>query len=183
MARIILKTEINAPVERCFDLSRSIELHQQSTAHTEEKAIAGKTSGLIGLNETVTWQAKHFGIRQELTSKITAFQYPDFFIDEMTKGAFKRLHHLHEFKWDGQKTIMTDDFQFESPAGILGKIVDTLILKSYLKKFLIERNTLVKKLAESGWKKNPDLGLNQYLNQTTFASFPTEVTEIIRIFP
>lgn len=153
MTRIILRTEINAPAERCFDLSRSIELHQQSTAQTQEKAIAGRTSGLIGLNESVTWRAKHFGIRQELTSRITAFQYPDFFIDEMTNGIFKSLRHLHAFRWDGQKTIMTDDFQFESPAGILGKLADRLILTSYLKNLLTKRNNAIKKLAESGWEK------------------------------
>lgn len=71
MPCIKIETTIHAPVQRCFDLSRSIDLHQISTIETKERAIAGKTSGLIGLNETVTWQAKHFGITQKLTSKIT----------------------------------------------------------------------------------------------------------------
>jgi ligand-binding SRPBCC domain-containing protein len=153
MAKIVLRTEINAPIERCFDLSRSIDLHQQSTARTYEKAIAGKTKGLIGFGESVTWRAKHLGIWQELTSTISSFQFPDFFVDEMTKGIFKSIHHLHEFKWDGQKTIMVDVFQFQSPAGFLGRIADTLLLKSYLTKFLIERNQMIKDFAESDrWK-------------------------------
>jgi ligand-binding SRPBCC domain-containing protein len=154
MARIVLRTEINAPIERCFDLFRSIDLHQQSTARTHEKAIAGKTEGLIGLGESVTWRARHLGIWQELTSTISTYQYPDFFVDEMTKGIFKFIHHGHEFKLDGQKTIMTDIFQFQSPAGFLGRIVDAVFLKAYLTKFLLERNQMIKTVAESDqWKK------------------------------
>jgi hypothetical protein len=68
---IYLQTQINAPVERCFDLSRSIDLHMISTSYSEEKAVEGVTSGLIGQGETVTWEAKHFGIIQRLSSKIT----------------------------------------------------------------------------------------------------------------
>jgi ligand-binding SRPBCC domain-containing protein len=153
MAKIFLRTEIIAPIERCFDLSRSIDLHQQSTARTHEKAIAGKTEGLISLGESVTWRAKHFGIWQELTSKITVFHYPHHFTDEMTKGIFKYIYHCHEFAWTGQKTVMTDVFEFQSPAGFLGKIADTLFLKSYLTKFLLERNQMIKDFAESDqWK-------------------------------
>lgn len=153
MARIILRTEINAPVARCFDLSRSIDLHQQSTAHTEEKAIAGRASGLIELGETVTWEAKHFGIRQQLTSKITEFKYADFFVDEMQKGAFKHIYHLHQFQREGEKTIMLDDFQFSSLFCFLGKIAEALFLKRYLRKFLMERNQMIKRFAEGNeWK-------------------------------
>lgn len=149
MAKIILRTEINAPAERCFDLSRSIDLHKQSTAQTKEQAIAGRTSGLIELGETVTWRAKHFGIWQELTSRITAFHYPHTFTDEMISGAFKRIHHIHRFTAENQKTIMIDEFTFESPAGFLGKLVDSILFKSYLEKFLVDRNKLIKACAES----------------------------------
>src|SRR5690606_7488254 len=98
MPKIELTTEINSSLEICFDLSRSIDFHSISTAKTKEKAIAGRTKGLITLNETVTWQATHFGIRQKLTSKITAFDSPNYFIDEQIKGIFKSIHHLHTFE-------------------------------------------------------------------------------------
>lgn len=49
-----LKTFIDAPVERCFDLARSIDLHKISLEHTNEKAVAGKTAGLIEPGESVT---------------------------------------------------------------------------------------------------------------------------------
>ena len=56
MPKIEITTAIKAPLEICFDLARSIDLHKISTAKSKEQAIAGVTSGLIGMNETVTWQ-------------------------------------------------------------------------------------------------------------------------------
>lgn len=92
MPVIRLETIIHAPLQVCFDVSRSIDLHMESTAETGERAIAGVTSGLIGLGEFVTWEAVHFGIRQRLTAKITEFEEPRLFVDEMVSGAFKRFY-------------------------------------------------------------------------------------------
>jgi len=153
MPRIEIVTEIAAPIEICFDLSRSIDLHQISTSKTNEKAIKGVTSGLISLNETVTWEATHFGFKQQLTSKITAYNRPYSFVDEQIKGAFKSIFHQHEFEEIDGKTIMKDTFKFNSPYGILGRIFNFLILTNYLKNFLIERNEVIKNYAETAkWK-------------------------------
>jgi hypothetical protein len=43
-------------------------------------------SGVMKLGDTVTWEAKHFGIKQHLTSKITAYERPYRFTDEMVQG-------------------------------------------------------------------------------------------------
>lgn len=153
MPRIELQTEINADKEIVFNLSRSIDLHQLSTAKTDEKAIAGKTSGLIGLNESVTWRAKHFGIYQNLTSKITEFEAPNFFVDEMMKGSFKSFKHEHHFTEIKSGTLMNDLFAYTSPFGILGKLADALFLKKYMTDLLTERNRVIKEVAESEkWK-------------------------------
>ncbi|CAN5553501.1 hypothetical protein BH10BAC5_BH10BAC5_20610 [soil metagenome] len=154
MPVIKLKTKINAPMERCFLLSLSVDLHQLSTEQTNEKAIAGITSGIMKLNDTVTWRAKHFGIYLTLTSKITEYEYPDYFVDEMVEGAFKNLHHTHSFNWCGDHTELIDVFNFEAPAGIIGKIFSNLILKKYLTRFLSKRNQMIKFVAEGEeWKE------------------------------
>ena len=154
MPKIKLETEINAPQKIVFDLSRSIDLHKISTKETNEEAIAGVTSGLIGENQSVTWRAKHFGIYQNLTSKITEFKLPDYFVDEMEKGIFKRFRHEHIFKEFENKTLMVDIFDYESPWGILGKIADKLFLEKYMKSLLEIRNETIKDFAESDkWRK------------------------------
>ncbi len=156
MPIIHLITEIKAPIERCFDLSRSIDLHLLSTTKTHEKAIAGVTKGLIGLDEEVTWRARHFGIYQNLTTRITAYKYPVYFESEMTQGAFKKIEHKHEFETRNDITIMKDHFDFEAPLGILGKLVSKLLLYNYMKKLLEERNRVIKRAAETEeWSSIP----------------------------
>lgn len=154
MPIIELRTEIQAPAEICFDLSRSIDLHKRSTQHTQEEAVAGITSGLIGLNETVTWRAKHFDFWLQLTSRITEFKRSEFFVDEMVEGIFKSMRHEHHFHYREGKTVMADLFAFQSPLGWLGEIVNQLVLMRYMTRFLEKRNRLIKEVAESEeWKK------------------------------
>ncbi len=148
MTTIKLTTFIDAPIEQCFDLSRSIDLHLRSTGNTQEKAIAGRTTGLIELGETVTWEAVHFGIRQRLTSKIGEMDAPYFFSDEMVKGAFKSLYHQHYFENKDGPTAMTDVFRYETPFGLLGKLFDMIVLKRYMTHFLKQRNAVIKSEAE-----------------------------------
>jgi len=148
MPKIELLTEINAPIEKVFDLARSIGLHMESTRQTGEKAIAGKTSGLIELGETVTWRAKHFGIWQTLTSKITEFDRPNYFVDEMVQGAFKSFRHEHHFSRIDNQTLMKDVFVFEAPFGIFGRLFNWLVLIEYMTRLLEERNKVIKEAAE-----------------------------------
>lgn len=153
MPKIELETVINAEIEICFDLSRSIDLHKIPTAETKEKAIGGIINGLISLNEFVTWQAVHFGISQKLTSKITQYSRPFHFRDEQVKGAFKYFIHDHYFNVSNNRVIMKDSFNFQSPFGYAGKLFNALILTNYLKKLLLKRNDIIKEYAETlKWK-------------------------------
>jgi len=148
MSTIILKTLIDAPIGCCFDLSRSIDLHVKSMTGSQEQAIAGKRNGLIGLNESVTWRAKYFGIYFEMTNEITAMDYPNSFTDEMIKGPFKKLHHQHLFKTICTQTEMTDIFELKAPLGILGWLTGQLFLNRYMKQILAQRNEVLKREAE-----------------------------------
>lgn len=153
MPRIELEFLINAPIDICFDLSRSIDLHKISTEKTREEAIAGVTAGLIGLGETVTWRARHLGVVQTLSTRITEYERPYFFVDEMIHGAFKSFRHEHHFRSTTNGTQVKDIFDYRSPLGILGKMADHLFLETYMRGFLLERNRIIKEYAESeNWK-------------------------------
>ena len=154
MPVIDLATAIAAPVERVFDLARSIDLHADSTSSTGERAVAGVTSGLIGLGQEVTWRARHFGVWQSLTVRVTAFERPTHFADVMLRGAFRRMEHHHYFEPTASGTTMRDVFTYESPLDFLGRIADRLFLARYLRSFLIERNRVIKGIAESdAWRQ------------------------------
>ncbi|MBL0146045.1 MAG: SRPBCC family protein [Chitinophagaceae bacterium] len=153
MSTIHLTTFIAAPIERVFDLSRSINLHKISTTHTNEEAIAGVTTGLINKTETVTWRAKHLFKTRLYTTIITEMESPVFFVDEMKKGDFKSLKHEHHFKKIDNGTIMIDVLTFESPYGIIGKWFNKIYLKNYLQNFIVLRNAVIKNYAETEkWK-------------------------------
>lgn len=149
MPRIHLETFIKARVELCFDLSRSVDVHMESTSGSGERAIAGVTSGMMEHGDTVTWEAIHFGTLQRLTSKITAFKRPHMFVDEMQEGAFKYWRHTHLFEPGENGTLMIDEVDYASPLGVLGVMVDFVFLKNYMTRFLIERNRYIKQLAEA----------------------------------
>lgn len=149
MTKIELKTVVNAPIHIVFDLNRNIDIHKLSTYKSNETAIGGVTSGLINQGETVTWRGKHFGIYLTHKSQIPEMDFPNYFIDEMIEGRFKKFKHRHDFSSEGTKTIMTDTIEYETPFGVFGKIFDTLILKNYLTKFIQERNNYIKKTAEN----------------------------------
>jgi ligand-binding SRPBCC domain-containing protein len=148
MTTINLTTKIKAPKQIVFDASRNIDIHQKSASKTSEKAISGVTSGLINLNETVTWRGKHFGFYLTHKSKITAMDFYDYFVDEMEKGKFKTFRHEHFFEEQNGFTVMKDKLQYETPFGLFGELFDILFLEKHLTKFLLERNKTLKEVSE-----------------------------------
>ena len=154
MPVIELSTIIAAPIERVFDLSRCIEAHAASTSRTGEHAVGGVTSGLIEMGQEVTWRARHFGVWQNLTVRVTVFDRPHHFQDAMVRGAFRRFTHDHFFEPSDDGTLMRDVFEYESPLGLLGRLADWLFLERYMQAFLAERNQVLKSVAESeGWRQ------------------------------
>ena len=149
MTTIIITTKIKSPIETAFDIARNIDIHQLSAAQSNEKAIDGRTSGLIELNETVTWSGKHFGLNLMHKSKITQFKFPTYFVDEMEEGHFKSFKHEHFFQTEKNYTVMIDRLDYETPYGFLGIIFDKIILKKYLTNFIKTRNEILKNLAEN----------------------------------
>jgi ligand-binding SRPBCC domain-containing protein len=149
MPVIVLRTRVAAPPARCFDLARDVDLHQRSTAASRERAVAGVTAGLLGAGDEVTWEATHFGVRQRLTSRITEFDPPKRFVDEMVRGAFRRFRHEHQFVSVPDGTEMVDIFDYTAPLGPLGRLADGLFLRRYMTTLLRERNAYLKRAAES----------------------------------
>ena len=148
MPEILIETQIHAPAERCFDLMRDIRIHTETTMETDERAVAGVTEGMIGPGQTVTFEGKHFGFKQRLTVRVTEFERPTLFVDEMTEGNFRSFKHIHEFVTVRSGTLMRDRLIWTSPFGIVGRIVDELLLKRHLRDLVSKRNLRLKQLAE-----------------------------------
>ena len=150
-------TLIRAPIDRCFDLARSVEVHLAGNIHCGEQALAtgGVASGLIDLAQQVTWRAKHLGVWYRLTSGITAMDRPSYFQDAMIKGPFRFMRHDHYFQYAGPGEVqMKDIFCFAAPLPLLGRLAEIAVLRRYMLALLRERNAVIKRIAESQeWRK------------------------------
>jgi len=154
MNKIELYTNIHAPIDRCFDLARSIDLHKLSVRETNEVAVGGAKSGLLGLNQRVLFQATYLGVRQSLEVKISKFTPPFFFTDEIVNGIFTSIIHDHFFYDIGDETVMIDHFFYQTPLGVIGDAANILFIKRYLTRLLSQRNEIIRHYAESDkWKE------------------------------
>lgn len=155
MIRIRTETEIFAPCERCFDCARSIDLHAASSRIIRGRAVAHRTRGLAVLGDKTTWSARFFGVRFVLTTQITEFDRPRSFRDCLCAGLFTHFGHVYTFQsLDHARTLMTDDFFFQSPFGVLGIAFDTLVLQRRMRAVASFRAGYLKRVAESDeWKK------------------------------
>ncbi|WP_298533350.1 SRPBCC family protein [uncultured Algibacter sp.] len=142
------QTVVNADLKTCFDLARNIEFHSKSLKRHNIIPIEGRTTGLIKCGEIVTFESKHFGFVRHVTLKITAYDAPNYFIVEMTSGFFKSFKHEYIFHEGEDGTIVINRFYFELPYGVLGKLVNVLVLKKYMRKLLSLRAKALKDRAE-----------------------------------
>ena len=149
MVAVRVSTNIRAPLERCFLLSLSIDLHQESASGTQERAVAGVTQGIIGPGETVTWTGRHFGLMLTHKSVISGYSRPSFFQDSMVQGAFRSFVHDHFFEEAPGGTRMRDELRFEAPFGPLGRVVERLLLRQHMLMFVRERNNVIRLTAEA----------------------------------
>ncbi len=150
MTVINLRTDIDAPIERVFDLARDLDLHAESMAGSRERAVAGRMTGRVEAGDTVTWRARHFGLWWSLTSRITVVEAPIRFEDVQERGPFAWFRHEHRFESiAGAGTRMHDNWEHRSPLGPLGRIIDRLILGRYMRSLLVTRNAALKDAAEA----------------------------------
>lgn len=154
MALITLETHIAAPIERVFNLARSIEVHMAGSEYTGERVVAGREAGLVEIGDTVTWEARHLGVKQRLTSEVVQVIPNELFEDIMLKGAFASMRHTHLFTEENGGTMMVDKFHFTAPLGFLGRLAECLFLKAHMRHYLERKNAKLKEIAESdAWRK------------------------------
>jgi ligand-binding SRPBCC domain-containing protein len=160
MEIIRLGTWIDAPVERCFLLSLSVDLHVAAARSTRETPNAGITDGVIGEGETLTFRGRHFGVRWRHTSLIEKLRPHSYYRDVMIAGPFQHFEHDHHFAQMDDGTRMRDEIRFSARGGLMGRLATRIYLRKRLKAYLMERNAMIKRLAESeDWHKYLETGI------------------------
>ena len=151
MYRIKESIHVNAPIDRCFLLSTSIEIVEQ-TLHL--KPVAGQTSGLIVNGSRLTWRGWKFGLPAWHETLITAYDRPHFFQDTMASGMFSRFFHDHRFQDIDGQTLLIDIVHFSMPLGPIGKVMAKQVVIPHILDTMVKRFQLLKRLAEgSDWEQ------------------------------
>jgi ligand-binding SRPBCC domain-containing protein len=148
--RIVIETWIAAPRERVFDLARDVSAHAESSSFTHERIVPpGRTEGLLETGDLITFEGRHFGLRQRITAKIVSMDPPRVFVDELVRSAFRHLRHVHEFEPQHGGTLMRDTLEWTSPFGILGRIADRVAVIRHMRWFVTTKQQALKRMAES----------------------------------
>jgi ligand-binding SRPBCC domain-containing protein len=146
---ITIETEIDAPRDFCFDFALDLSAHAESASFSGERIVEpGRTSGHLELGDLVTFEGRHFGVRQRFTTRIVELDRPHRFVDEMVRGTFKSLRHEHEFHLKDGRTLMRDILLWTPAFGIAGKLADALFLKRHMEWFVRTKQQHLKRLAE-----------------------------------
>ncbi|WP_309238394.1 SRPBCC family protein [Actinoplanes aureus] len=149
-ALIEVVSVINAAAATVFDLELDIDVHAESLAKSRETATTTTGRRQLGLGDEVTFGARHFGRRWNMTSRITAYNRPYHFVDEQTRGPFRALRHEHYFEDLGDiRTRMIDRMTIRAPLGPLGAVATRMLLAPHLRRLLVERAAHIKRLAET----------------------------------
>ncbi len=144
MSIISAETTLAAPIEQCFETSLAVETHVASLRSTNQAAVAGRTSGTLGLGDTVTWQARHFGISFMMTTGLSVLEPPHRFVEEQMRGPFARWRHEHTFeRLSDHQTLMRDVIDFRSPLWHVGRLIDRCVVCDHMRRLLRIRNTWI----------------------------------------
>lgn len=144
-------THIFAPIDRCFLLSTSIALVQQTIGL---KPVEGKTTGLIAGGDQLVWRGWKFGLPAMHETLISAYDRPEFFQDTMGRGRFSFFQHDHSFQEVDGHTLLVDVVRFSLPMGLAGRLIGKQIVVPHVLGLLVRRFELIKRIAEgSDWEQ------------------------------
>ncbi len=153
-------TTIAAPMQRVFDLSRSIDVERGLIESWGGSVAGGRTAGLICEGETVTWRLWQFGIHIRHRTCIRGMTSPPefadwYFQDAMEAGIFQRFWHDHYFTAMGNGQVrLRDEIHFAVPWYLLGSIAERGWVRRRLTDLLSTRNATIRRLAESDeWRE------------------------------
>lgn len=149
MGTIVVVTQIHAPIDVCFDAARDVGLHVESASFSGERLVApGRLEGFLELDDLVCFEGRHFGVRQRFCARIIEMERPRRFVDEMTRGTFQSMRHVHSFESADGLTAMRDDLSWEAPLGLLGRMADALFLERHMRRFVRAKQRRLKEIIE-----------------------------------
>ena len=151
MFRLKESIHVNAPIDRCFLLSTSIALVEQTL---ELKPASGKTTGLVVNGDRLLWRGWKFGLPVWHETLITKYERPTFFQDTMGRGLFRHFQHDHRFEDIDGRTLLIDIVRFSMRFGSPGRAFGKFVVVPHVLEIMEKRFQLLKRIAEGAdWEQ------------------------------
>lgn len=80
----------------------------------------------------IDYSVKIMGFRRHWQTLITEYNPPDRFVDIQLKGPYTFWHHTHRFVDRGSKTTIIDEVKYVVPFGIIGRIINAVVIRRQL---------------------------------------------------
>ena len=86
-----------------------------------------------------------FGIPNRWTTYINDYKPPYYFTDIQLKGPHSYWHHVHTFKQTDRGTLVIDHIHYMLPFGILGRMVNSIVMRPIVNALFKHRTQIVSK--------------------------------------
>ncbi|HVJ07308.1 MAG TPA: SRPBCC family protein [Acidisarcina sp.] len=114
---------IARPIDEVFAFFANAQNLERITPPWLGFKILSISTHSISEGTVIRYRLRLHGIPIHWRTEICEWNPPHCFVDEQTKGPYKRWRHTHRFEAHGSRTKMIDEVQYSLPFGVLGRIV------------------------------------------------------------
>jgi hypothetical protein len=139
---------VRAPIERCFELARSVELAgEMAGVQVTENGIA-RSHGQVQAGDHMIWKGWSFGLPARHESVVTRVEAPRALEDRMVRGRFRRFEQIQSLSEIDDHTLVTATVRFVIPRGLPGRLLARHLVIPSITRMLQRRMNLLKETAE-----------------------------------
>lgn len=141
---------VNASLEECWAFFSSPKNLQKITPEDMGFQITDYDGKDMYAGQIIQYKVSPLaGVKISWVTEITQVREKVLFIDEQRFGPYAFWHHKHFFEATETGVKMTDVVHYGLPLGFLGRIMNTLIVKSKLNEIFAHREKMVDQMFNS----------------------------------
>jgi len=121
-------------------------IHTLTPAQMRFRTITQNLPNQIHENLVIVYKISPiFPIPLKWETKIISVKTHKNFVDILTKGPYKKWHHLHTFEKTKQGVLLTDEVTYELPFDFIGNFFHRILVKKKIEKLFTYRTQQINK--------------------------------------
>jgi ligand-binding SRPBCC domain-containing protein len=139
-------TKLNVSVERLFEFMIQPK-HLKQIAPPEMGLRFLEAPEIFQLGDTFKFAVQTMGQLQTITHRISVFETPHLYVEELIEGPLPRWIHTHSFMpLSGEQTLVKDVIEFDPPGGLIGLLMTESRILDHLEDGFHHRHQQLHKL-------------------------------------